>query len=59
MLHPGSDVDSEGKLGNSASFENCTFLKNTAVEFGAAIGVATLLYFREISAIAPFQITNW
>lgn len=59
MLHAGSNVDSEGKVGNAASFENCTFLKNTAVEFGAAIGVSTLLYFKKLSAIEPFQITNW
>jgi predicted outer membrane repeat protein len=54
----GADVDSEGTLGNFASFENCTFLRNTAAEFGAAIGVSTLLYFREISNITPFQITS-
>ena len=55
----GADVDSEQNLGNFVSFENCTFLRNTAAEFGAAIGVHTLLYFREISNITPFQITSW
>ena len=58
-INVGTDVDSEGNLGNLVSFENCTFLRNRAAEFGAAIGVYTLLYFREISNITPFQLTSW
>ena len=58
-IYVGADVDSEGNLGNLVSFENCTFLRNRAAEFGAAIGVYTLLYFRDISNITPFQITSW
>lgn len=55
----GDSVDSQGQFGNFASFENCTFLRNSAEDVGAAIGVATLLYFRDLSNITPFQITNW
>lgn len=58
-MHAGTNVDSEGKLGNFAGFENCTFIRNSAVEFGAAVGVSTLLYFRDFSSITPFQITSW
>ena len=59
MVMLGLDVDSEGKIGNFASFDNCTFVRNTALEVGAAIGVSTLLYFRDTSNIIPFQITSW
>ena len=52
-------MDSEGRIGNFASFDNCTFVRNTAVKVGAAIGIATLLYFRDTSNIIPFQITSW
>ena len=54
-----TDVDSEGNLGNFGSFENCTFLNNTAAEFGAAIGLSTILYFKDSSNITHFQLTNW
>jgi hypothetical protein len=54
----GPSVDSEGRLGNFASFENCTFIRNRAEEVGAAIGVSTLLYFRDLSNVTPFQITS-
>lgn len=59
IVCPGPGVDVEGRLGNLASFENCSFVRNRAEEVGAAIGVSTLLYFRDLSNVTPFQITNW
>ena len=44
---------------NVISFENCTFIRNKARMYGAAIGETKLLYFRDISNISPFQIINW
>ena len=44
---------------NYASFENCTFLRNTASEFAAAISLSTLDPFRQVDNSNPSRIIDW
>ena len=47
------------KLNNAAHFENCTFMRNSATEYGAAISLASLLFLVDSSNVQPLSITDW
>ena len=44
---------------NAAIFDNCTFIKNSAQEFGSAISLSTLDPFRQVENSNPSKIINW
>ena len=58
LVHIGPSR-SDGQLGIFAHYENCTFMQNTADEFGSAMGFASLLFFQNIENVIPIEIENW
>ena len=52
-------TDPEGRLSNFGQFQNCTFMGNVAREYGAAIGINTLLHFQDMVNILPLEIDSW
>ena len=49
----------DGRLSNFGRFENCTFTRNRAKEYGAAIGAITLLYFQDMVNLLPLEVESW
>lgn len=43
----------------SPNINNCNFTGNTAVEFGAAISVSSLILLADTSHIQPFISKDW
>ena len=53
---------SDGQLSNFAHIENCSFIRNTAERFGAAIEmVSPVLAFNRFNSesVKPFEIESW
>jgi len=48
-----------GNQGNFLTYNNCTFLYNTAVESGAAIGISKAQFFSFNQQSVPIKIVNW
>lgn len=48
-----------GNQGNYLVFNNCTFIRNMAVENGAAIGISKAQFFNFDQHTIPITITNW
>ncbi len=46
----------EGRL---KRVENCTFVRNSATEFGAAMCASTLLLLDYTGGITPVEIVDW
>ena len=59
VWHCAGPLNSDGQLSNFAHFENCTFMGNTAEEFGAAMGFTSFLEFQNVENIRPFEIEGW
>lgn len=56
----GSAIEDGGvKLNNVAHIENCTFMRNSAVEYGAAICLSSLLFLLDSSNVQPLTVTDW
>lgn len=48
------------QLSNEANIVNCTFMRNSAVEYGAALCLAApILLLRDSSSVQPMTIANW
>ena len=50
---------SDGRLSHFARVENCTFSRNSAQEFGAAMAASTLLFLEYTGGITPLEIIDW
>ncbi len=49
----------DGRLDNFARFQNCTFRRNVAHVFGAAIDAFAEVLFSYTGGIMPLEITDW
>ena len=47
------------RIVNPSRIENCTFIGNYAVEFGAAISLSALQFLQDSSYSESLQIVNW
>ena len=54
-----SDLNGAPQLSQVAFIENCTFIRNSAEEFGAAICLTSLLFIVDTSGVAPVSIVDW
>ena len=62
IYHCIGRLHSDGQLSNFVHFENCTFTRNVAEGFGAAIGLLSpVLAFNRFNSerVKPFEIENW
>ena len=46
-------------MGNYGKVENCTFQRNEAANFGAAVAITTLDRFNNRERITAFEIVDW
>ncbi len=49
----------DGRLTQFGRVENCTFVRNSATEFGAAMSTSTLLFLDYTGGITPVEIVDW
>ncbi len=49
----------DGRLTQFGRVENCTFIRNYATEFGAAMSASTLLFLVYPGGITPVEIVDW
>ena len=54
-----SDVNGAPQLSQVAFIKNCTFIRNSAEEFGAAVCLNSLLFLVDTSGVAPIRIEDW
>ena len=54
-VYPGIGVGN----GYTVVFKNCTFVRNRAEKYGAALGLISLDFFDPQSEYAPYNIHNW
>ena len=52
-------VGAEGSVGVIATFSNCSFSNNIAINFGAAIGITALNLFSAKFQNRPVEVQNW
>lgn len=57
LVHAGP-TNRDGRLGNFAQFKNCTFHRNKAEEFGAAINAITVLFLQYTGGFVPVEIID-
>ncbi len=49
----------DGRLTQFGRVENCTFIRNSATEFGAAMSASTVLFMNYTGGITPVEIVDW
>ncbi len=49
----------DGRLTQFGRVENCTFIRNSATEFGAAMSASTVLFMDYTGGITPVEIVDW